>query len=65
MQKRSIRWSRTQSVKGFSCLGEAVRCVRDDFADFGMYVSRSTAAQYAATKVTTEYPVLRPSASIP
>jgi hypothetical protein len=52
-------------VKGFSFLGAAVHCVQDDSAAFGMYVRRSTAAQYAATKVTTEYPVQRPSASIP
>src|SRR6266481_4484992 len=60
-RKRSIRWSRIQSVKGFSCLGEAVRCVRDDSADFGMYVRRSTATQCVATKVatkvTTKYPL--------
>ena len=64
MRKRSIRWSRIQSVKGFSCLGEAVRCVRGDSADFGMYVRRSTAAQCAVTKVTTKYPIQRSAASI-
>ncbi len=42
-------------MKGFSCLGAAVHCVQDDSGAFGMYVRRSTAAQYAATKVTTEY----------
>jgi len=36
----------------------------DDSADFGMYVRRSTAAQCAATKVTTEYPIQRSAASI-
>jgi hypothetical protein len=55
-------------VKGFSCLGAAVHCVRDDSADFGIYVRRSTAAQYAATKattkVTTKYPIQRSAASI-
>ncbi len=36
----------------------------DDSADFGMYVRRSTAAQCATTKVTTEYPIQRSAASI-
>ena len=48
-------------MKGFSFLGAAVHCVQDDSADFGIYVRRSTAAQYAATKVatkvTTKYPI--------
>ena len=56
MRKRSIRWSRIQSVKGFSCLGVAVHCVHDDSADFGVYVRRSTAARCVATKVATKVP---------
>jgi hypothetical protein len=39
--------------EGSSCLGAAVHCVRDDSADSGMCVRRSTATQCVATKATS------------